>query len=212
MGCGFQKRGVWLVTQRLLTTISKSATYTGSQLICLALTALPVPLCVTMASEASARATMEFFGLTEKEWNKEITSEHLEEISRSYCRQWKRLIPYLMMSDTTEDDVNDHPGSPREKRRIFLRTWKQMKGSEATYERLVSALLKIECRNDAESVCQLLLQNPPPSPLQDKREVMPQKVYIFDVILCLFSGCRSCAIGLWHTTEWWGGHRDTGSI
>ena len=123
-----------------------------------------------MASEASsraARAVMESFGLTEREWNKVVISEHLDAISRSYCRKWKRLIPYLKMRDITEDDINDRPGSPGEKRRIFLRKWKHMKGSEATYGRLVSALLKIECKEDAEGVCQLL-QSPSPSLLQEE--------------------------------------------
>ena len=131
-----------------------------------------------MASEPSSgadRVVMKFFGLTEREWNKVITSEDVDAISRSYCRQWKRLIPHLNMKDITEDDINDHSGSPGEKRRIFLRKWKRMKGSEATYERLVSALLKIECKEDAEGVCQLLL-NPFLSLSQEERlctKVMP---------------------------------------
>ena len=95
-------------------------------------------------------------------------SEHLNAISRSYCNQWKILIPYLKMKGITEDDVDAHSGSPREKRRIFLRKWKRVKGSEATYERLVCALLEIECRNEAEGVCQLL-QRPCLSPLQEER-------------------------------------------
>ena len=73
-----------------------------------------------MASEASARAVMESFGLTERDWNKKISSEHLDAISRSYCRKWNRLIPHLMMKGITEDDINDRPGSPRENETDFF--------------------------------------------------------------------------------------------
>ena len=153
-----------------------------------------------MASEASfiaARAVMESFGLTKREWNKEITSEHLNEISRFYCREWWRLIPQLNLRDITENDINDRSGSSEEKRRIFFRKWKHMKGSEATYKQLVSALLKIECKKDSEAVCQLLLQSPSPSLLQEERLCTNKVTHIINdytvhFLVCFLPGHRKC--------------------
>ena len=33
--------------------------------------------------------------------------------------------------------------------------WKQRKGKDATYRHLIDALIKIECREDAETVCEI---------------------------------------------------------
>ena len=55
------------------------------------------------------------------------------------------------MSDT--DKNND---LEVEKRNAFFSVWRAMKGSEATYQKLVYALLKTSARHDAESVCKLL--------------------------------------------------------
>ena len=88
--------------------------------------------------------------------NKQITDEHIEVISRTLCSQWKSLPAHLGLPPITARDIDHGPGDEREKRNTFLTTWKAMKGSEATYKKLISALLKIEHREDAESVCELL--------------------------------------------------------
>ena len=43
-----------------------------------------------------------------------------------------------------------------QKRERFFSTWKGNKGSEATYAKLIHALLTIESKEDAEFVCKLL--------------------------------------------------------
>ena len=88
-----------------------------------------------MASDQTMTSLMECFGLTEREWKKEIRKKHLQRI-QCYCRHWKKLIPYLSMEDITEYDIEHGSGSPKEKRQKFLSNWKQEKGSEATYEKL----------------------------------------------------------------------------
>ncbi len=54
------------------------------------------------------------------------------------------------------DDIDYGQRSEREKRQSFFKEWKQRKGSNATYKALVSALLKINHRDDAEYLCRLL--------------------------------------------------------
>lgn len=63
------------------------------------------------------------------------------------------------------DDIDRKSVSEDEKRATFFAKLKEKKGSGATYEVLISALLGIECVDDAESVCKLL-QNPTSIPPQ----------------------------------------------
>ena len=44
----------------------------------------------------------------------------------------------------------------REKRHDFLKRWKDVKESSATYKKLISALLEIKCGADADFVCKLI--------------------------------------------------------
>ena len=96
------------------------------------------------------------YHLTEEDVNKQITDEHIEVLSRKICGrgQWKSLPAHLGLATITAEDIDCGSVDPREKRHQFFLAWKQKKGSEATYKRLITALLKIECTQDAESVCE----------------------------------------------------------
>ena len=100
---------------------------------------------------------MSHMHLRKEDVNKQITDEHIEVISRNSCSQWKSLPAHLGLPPITAKDIDLGPGDEREKRNTFLTTWKAKKGSEATYKKLISALLKIEHREDAEYVCKLLI-------------------------------------------------------
>lgn len=104
----------------------------------------------------SANHLLKAYCLTEENCNKEVSDRHLEEISRLHSREWKSLPSYLDIESIVADDMDHGVGNQHEKRLNFFLQWKQMKGSDATYFRLISALLKIKCRKDAESVCKLL--------------------------------------------------------
>lgn len=84
--------------------------------------------------------------------NKQISDEHIEVISQDLCEKWRLLPAHLGLGTITIDDIIENEAGKRH----FFTTWKDQKGSEATYRSLVSALLEIECRKDAESVCELL--------------------------------------------------------
>ena len=43
-----------------------------------------------------------------------------------------------------------------EKRHIIFKTWKKEQGSKATYTKLMKALLRMKCREDAKYICELL--------------------------------------------------------
>ena len=95
------------------------------------------------------------FGLSEHV-NQKVSDMHIEEISRCYCSQWRRLYSYLEMDKIVCSDVDRMSMSEKEKRHIFFSEWSQRKGCDATYSRLLYALLKTGCREDAEGVCKLL--------------------------------------------------------
>lgn len=98
---------------------------------------------------------LERYRLTVEDCSREVSDSHLDDISRYYSRDWKSLPPYLDIDRMVVEDTK-HIFGDREKRLEFFLQWKQIKGSDATYLQLVSALLSIKCRRDAEGVCKLL--------------------------------------------------------
>ena len=99
---------------------------------------------------------MSYYGTTEEHYNKQVTSIHLEELSRSGCKQWKSLPPHLELNTIVAEDIDGSSEDPGMKRFKFLNKWKDMKGIDATYRQLINALLKIECRQDAAKLCAML--------------------------------------------------------
>ena len=94
--------------------------------------------------------------LSEEDINKEITDGHIEVISRSLCGKWRSLPPHVDLDSIVVEDIDRLQSDEGEKRSKFFRIWKAKQGSRVTYKRLICALLKIECTQDAESVCKLL--------------------------------------------------------
>ena len=109
-----------------------------------------------MATCDGLTSAIKKFDLTEKDANRQVSDEHIESFSRSHGRKWKSLPPYLGLNSIVADDIDRTTSKEDEKRHDFFKEWKQRKGSSATYGKLISALLKIECREDAESLCKML--------------------------------------------------------
>ena len=99
---------------------------------------------------------MSRYRLTERQYNQQVSDTHLERLSRSGCKQWKSLPPHLELETIVAEDIDKSQKGEREKRHEFLLAWKDMEGSGATYKQLITALLKIKCRQDAEKLCEML--------------------------------------------------------
>ena len=100
---------------------------------------------------------MNEYGLSEEHYNLPVSDVHAHAISQSHCEHWRHLHSYLELDEIVVSNINRGPDILEEdKRNTFFKRWRKMKGSEATYLKLVHALLKINCKEDAESVCQLL--------------------------------------------------------
>ena len=96
------------------------------------------------------------YHLQEKDVNKEVTEVHLVLISQSSCEHWDKLHPFLEMERIEASDVNQSRGSPEGKRIAFFSKWKDQKGSEATYKKLICSLLITKSVDDAEKICRLI--------------------------------------------------------
>ena len=101
---------------------------------------------------------MKYYGLTNKDCNSEVKEAHLEDLSRIVGKEWRSLPSHLgiRMPSITKNDIDRNFKTEKEKRYALFCQWKEMNGSAATYERLIMALLAINCRADAESVCKML--------------------------------------------------------
>ena len=95
-------------------------------------------------------------GLESEDVNNKITDKHIEVISRSSCKKWIYLPAHLELDSIIAEDIDGLPVDEDKKRHKFFSTWKEKKGSEATYKTLIGALLTIECKEDAEYVLKLL--------------------------------------------------------
>ena len=109
-----------------------------------------------MATSVDADDLMKIHGLTDDDCNCEIKKVHLQEISCALCERWRELPACFKMPKITSKDIERDFKSEKERRRAFLFQWRDRDGSAATYKRLISALLDINCRDDAEGVCKLL--------------------------------------------------------
>ena len=98
------------------------------------------------------------YHLTEEDVRKQITDEHIEVISSStsLCSQWKSLPAHLGLVNTIVGDIDSTLVTETEKKRDFFTTWKEEQGSNASYRKLIGSLLEVPCKQDAESVCQLM--------------------------------------------------------
>ena len=102
---------------------------------------------------------MGYYGLTEEDCKTEVSDSGIVKIASSIHGKWKsQLPPHLGIDPIVVTNIVGAPGymSEEDRRLDFFKEWKQRKGFEATYKALISALLEIECRQDAESVCKIL--------------------------------------------------------
>ena len=105
------------------------------------------------------------YELSHRSTKKQVSDAHLELISRSYCEEWKSLPPHLKLETIVANDIDRSAKDERQKRHDFLFEWKDIKGSAANYKQLITALLQIKRRQDAEKVCELLKESICPKPL-----------------------------------------------
>ena len=110
-----------------------------------------------------ADSLMKRYNLADEDCKRQISDIHLEKISQAHCKDWRRLPPYLELNRAMSDDIDHDSGKEKAKRYEFFTEWKDEKGADATYNRLVHALVEINSMSDAEYVCQLIPKLTEPS-------------------------------------------------
>lgn len=92
----------------------------------------------------------------------QVSDEDLDQLSSSCCEDYRRLPPYLGVEAIVLSDIiiERELKSETDRRLAFFRKWKKIKGSGANYQALISALLKINCREDADKICVLVKSLP----------------------------------------------------
>ena len=64
-----------------------------------------------------------------------------------------------LLDDQSVDDINREGYNELDKRERMLLQWLQQKGSRATYRRLVEVLKELKCKETAEAVTRLVMEN-----------------------------------------------------
>ena len=97
-------------------------------------------------------------GLPRHAGNKKVSDVHILDLSMKHCKKWRSLPAFLDMDQISVSDLQYAMGSESDKRKLFLEKWQQEKGSDATYRVLMAALLSVQCRDEAEYICNVLLK------------------------------------------------------
>ena len=107
-------------------------------------------------SEDLLSTILNYYKLMEEDCEKQVSDAHFEDISRSNCEHWRSLPSKLKMEAIVVSDIERELTNEEERRLAFFKRWKKVKGFEATYKALITALLEIKCRQDAENICKVL--------------------------------------------------------
>ena len=93
-----------------------------------------------------------------------ILESDMQKISHDLCGNWRALPAHFDMKSIVVSDIEKTTADEPERRHKFLLRWEQEKGSEATHAKLISSLLEINCRSDAEEVYKMVqhLNDRPP--------------------------------------------------
>lgn len=100
----------------------------------------------------------EHFKIPDDILNKEILEEFIVKIS-TFLEAWRMVAPHLELSKQDIESIDCDAKSEDEKRLLMLQKWKQISIFNATYRKLLEALLSIKRADQARKVCQMIMAN-----------------------------------------------------
>ena len=106
----------------------------------------------------SLQALTDRYNLSQDVLDKEVSEEHLREVSR-IIDDHEVVGPELGLSQPQMSAINSDAKTQELRRMKMLENWKQIFAYEATYRKLIEALLKCYRRDIAQNVCELLVQS-----------------------------------------------------
>ena len=91
--------------------------------------------------------------LTESRLKAKISPAHMLEIKKFIS--WQEVGAYLKLGQTGLNDIREDGSSASDKRRRLIDLWEQKNGDDATYDVMITAMLRAEQKSEATEVCQL---------------------------------------------------------
>ena len=92
------------------------------------------------------------FELTKEQLQEQCSDDHLTDISKFVS--WDAVGPYLVSKQDMKD-IRKDGRDEQDRRRLLIEKWEE-KGSEATYDAMITAMLKAGKRKEAEDAFKLL--------------------------------------------------------
>ena len=100
------------------------------------------------------------FHLTEEDCNKQVTGDHVYQLTRIHGGDWRLLAPYLDISHDIAADVDLNFSSDEQKKYLLLQKWRLQKGRDATYKALMDVYISCELGWEAEQLCIMMGHQP----------------------------------------------------
>ena len=98
---------------------------------------------------------MQHYNLTECILQKKCSKNHIIEMGK--CFSWKEVGDYLPRIERTDvNDIDCDGADQKDKRRRLLDLWEKRNGDGATYDVMITAMLKAGKKEEATKVCVLL--------------------------------------------------------
>ena len=94
------------------------------------------------------------YQLTQDVLNQPVSEEHILEIRKTI--PWRDVGPYLLGTGPKFEDIHRDGHDEEDKRRLTLAKWQETEGNDATYDRLIEAMVKAEKNKAASEVCCLI--------------------------------------------------------
>lgn len=99
------------------------------------------------------------WNLSEALCSQQISDQRIQYFCLRRGTNWESLCVPLEMDSVVVSNIKGRESDPFQQRIQFFETWKLQHGQDATYFKLITALLSIQHRLDAEYICELLQTN-----------------------------------------------------
>ena len=107
-------------------------------------------------AEQQKRDLIQCYQLTPDVLNRPVSDEHIIEIQKTIS--WRDVGEYLLGRGPEFTDIDRDGHNEADKRRLMLNKWQEAKGDDATYDKLIEALVKAGKIEEASGVCFLIIQ------------------------------------------------------
>ena len=106
-------------------------------------------------AEAEKAGLVKSYNLTESSLQSKYSDDHMAEIEKFIS--WQEVGRHLpKITRLHLRDIGNDGRTQGEKRRLLLDKWEESNGDDATYDAMITAMLKAGKKAEATSVCQLL--------------------------------------------------------